>query len=141
MFDESFDYAGNPEDRKKYKPNRGAHSSRQVRRREDAVAYVSFLDAQRQVDRNRKVGTHGYCLGGPYVLKTAAALARSCGRRCFTFHSGFLVTDKRDSPHFARPENQSTIVYCNRVGRRPARAQRKDEPRSGVCHAESSNGD
>ncbi|MEK7833456.1 MAG: dienelactone hydrolase family protein, partial [Acidobacteriota bacterium] len=67
-FDESFDYAKNPADREK------AH--RMVRpfvapgaAERDAVAFIAFLDAQPQVNKKKKIGTHGYCLGGPYVLK------------------------------------------------------------------------
>ena len=37
----------------------------------DAIAYVAFLDAQPQVDRTKKIGTQGYCMGGPLVVKTA----------------------------------------------------------------------
>ena len=32
---------------------------------EDADAYVTFLDAQQAVDKGRRIGTQGYCLGGP----------------------------------------------------------------------------
>src|SRR3984885_10875954 len=38
----------------------------------DAGAFVSFLDAQPSVDKKRKMGTTGYCMGGPFVLRTAA---------------------------------------------------------------------
>src|SRR6266478_4860611 len=40
----------------------------------DAVAYVAFLDTQKEVDKSKKIGTQGYCMGGPLVVKTAAAL-------------------------------------------------------------------
>ncbi len=79
VFDEKFDYAGNPADREKYgrivKPFLAPGAAER-----DAVAYVSFLDAQPQVNRKRKIGTHGYCLGGPYILKTAAALPDRVGQ-------------------------------------------------------------
>src|SRR5580704_2720589 len=29
----------------------------------DAVAYVAFLDAQKQVNKAKKIGTQGYCMG------------------------------------------------------------------------------
>ena len=32
----------------------------------DAVAYVGFLDAQTQVSKSHKIGTQGYCMGGPW---------------------------------------------------------------------------
>src|SRR5690554_820503 len=31
----------------------------------DARAFIAWLDAQPQVDKNRKIGTTGYCMGGP----------------------------------------------------------------------------
>src|SRR3546814_1902184 len=38
----------------------------------DARAHLAFLDAQGEVDTKRQLGTHGYCLGGPMVIYTAA---------------------------------------------------------------------
>src|SRR4051794_14842674 len=40
----------------------------------DAAAYIAFLDAQSAVNNARKIGTQGYCMGGPLVVRTAAAL-------------------------------------------------------------------
>ena len=110
VFDESFDYAGNPEDRKKYSRIVAPFLAPGAAER-DAVAYVSFLDAQRQVDRNRKVGTHGYCLGGPYVLKTAAALPGRVGAGA-SFHGGFLVTGKPNSPHLLAPKIKARLYIA-----------------------------
>jgi carboxymethylenebutenolidase len=64
----------------------------------DAAAYVRFLDAQRQVNRSRKIGVQGYCLGGPYVLKTAAELPGRIGAGV-SFHGAPLVTAAPDSSH------------------------------------------
>lgn len=64
----------------------------------DAHAYVAFLDAQREVDRARKLGTQGYCMGGALVVRTAAAEPARVGAGA-SFHGGGLVTDKPDSPH------------------------------------------
>src|SRR6202040_886299 len=63
----------------------------------DAVAYVAFLDAQKEVNKSKKIGTQGYCMGGPLVVKTAAALPNRIGAGG-SFHGGGLVTDKPDSP-------------------------------------------
>ena len=38
----------------------------------DAVAYITFLDAQSQVNKSKKIGTQGYCMGGPLVVKMPA---------------------------------------------------------------------
>ena len=64
----------------------------------DAPALISFLDAQPSVDRGRKIGTQGYCMGGALVLRTAAAVPGRVGAAA-SFHGGGLVNDKPDSPH------------------------------------------
>ena len=64
----------------------------------DARAFVSFLDNQSSVDSNRKMGTMGYCMGGPITMRTAAALPDRIGAGA-SFHGGGLVTDQPNSPH------------------------------------------
>ena len=64
----------------------------------DAKAFVGFLDAQPAVDTTHMLGTAGYCMGGPLVFRTAAAVPTRIGAAA-TFHGGGLVTDKPDSPH------------------------------------------
>ena len=68
----------------------------------DAAVYVAFLDAQRQVDRARRIGTQGYCMGGALAIRTAAAVPDRIGAGA-SFHGGGLVTDKADSPHLLAP--------------------------------------
>ena len=68
----------------------------------DAAVYVAFLDAQRQVDRARRIGTQGYCMGGALVMRTAAAVPDRIGAGA-SFHGGGLVTDRADSPHLLAP--------------------------------------
>ena len=68
----------------------------------DAAVYVAFLDAQPQVDRSRKIGSQGYCMGGALVLRTAATVPDRIGAAA-SFHGGGLVTDKPDSPHLLAP--------------------------------------
>lgn len=69
----------------------------------DAQSFVAFLDAQRQVDKARKLGTHGYCMGGPLVFRSAAAVPERFAAAA-TFHGGGLVTDRPDSPHLLAPK-------------------------------------
>src|SRR5262245_35173497 len=64
----------------------------------DATAFIAWLDAQREVDRTKKIGTQGYCMGGPLVVKTAAAVPNRVGAGA-SFHGGALVTTNADSPH------------------------------------------
>jgi carboxymethylenebutenolidase len=53
----------------------------------DAAAFVAWPDAQPQVDRTRKIGTQGYCMGGALVVRTAAALPNHIGAGA-SFHGG-----------------------------------------------------
>jgi carboxymethylenebutenolidase len=76
----------------------------------DAVAYVAFLDAQKQVNRAKKIGTQGYCMGGPLVVKTAAAVPDRIGAGA-SFHGGGLVTDKPDSPHLLAPKIKARMYF------------------------------
>ena len=76
----------------------------------DAVAYVAFLDAQPQVDKAKKGGTQGYCMGGALVVKTAAAVPGRVGAGA-SFHGGGLVTDKPDSPHLLAPKINAKMYF------------------------------
>ena len=76
----------------------------------DAIAYVAFLDAQKEVDKTKKIGTQGYCMGGPLVVKTAAALPNRIGAGA-SFHGGGLVTDKPDSPHLLAPKIKARMYF------------------------------
>ena len=87
----------------------------------DAVLYVAFLDAQPQVDRSRKIGSQGYCMGGALVMRTAAALPDRIGAAA-SFHGGGLVTDKADSPHLLAPRIRARMyigVAANDDQRQP----------------------
>lgn len=77
----------------------------------DAQAHTAFLDAQPQVDRARKLGTHGYCMGGPLVFKTAAQVADRIGAAA-TFHGAALVTDRPDSPHLLVPRIKARMYLA-----------------------------
>ena len=76
----------------------------------DAAAYVAFLDAQPQVNKTKKIGTQGYCMGGPLVLRTAAAVPDRIGAGA-SFHGGGLVTDKPDSPHLLAPKIKARMYF------------------------------
>jgi carboxymethylenebutenolidase len=76
----------------------------------DAVAYIAFLDAQRQVNTAKKIGTQGYCMGGPLVVRTAASVPNRVGAGA-SFHGGGLVTDKPDSPHLLAPKIKAHMYF------------------------------
>jgi carboxymethylenebutenolidase len=77
----------------------------------DAKALTAWLDQQPSVDRSRKMGTTGYCMGGPLVLRTAATNPERIGAAA-TFHGGGLVTDKPDSPHLLIPKMKAHFVIA-----------------------------
>jgi carboxymethylenebutenolidase len=77
----------------------------------DAKAFVAYIDTQPSVDKKRKIGTTGYCMGGPFVFRTAATLPDRIGAGA-TFHGGGLVTDKPDSPHLLIPKMKAHYLIA-----------------------------
>jgi carboxymethylenebutenolidase len=77
----------------------------------DAVAFVQWLDAQPSVDRRKRMGTTGYCMTGPFTLRTAAVLPERIGAGA-SFHGGGLVTDKPDSPHLLIPKMKARYLIA-----------------------------
>ena len=77
----------------------------------DARAFVRFLDQQAAVDTGRKIGTTGYCMGGPMVMRTVAAVSDRLGAGA-TFHGGGLATDGDDSPHLLIPNTTAQMLHC-----------------------------
>lgn len=77
----------------------------------DARAMVSFLDQQSAVDTSRKIGTTGYCMGGPMVMRTMAAVPSRVGAGG-TFHGGGLATDADNSPHLLIPQMQASVLHA-----------------------------
>jgi carboxymethylenebutenolidase len=76
----------------------------------DAIAYVGFLDSQKEVNKNKKIGTQGYCMGGPLVVKTAAVLPNRVGAGA-SFHGGGLVTATPESPHLLAPKIRARMYF------------------------------
>jgi carboxymethylenebutenolidase len=77
----------------------------------DAKAFVAFLDSQASVDVKRKMATTGYCMGGSFVLRTAATLPDRVGAAA-TFHGGGLVTDKPESPHLVIAQTKARYLIA-----------------------------
>jgi carboxymethylenebutenolidase len=77
----------------------------------DAPAFIAWLDMQPQVDRNKKIGTQGYCMGGALVVRTAAAVPARVGAGA-SFHGGGLVTANPNSPHLLAPKIKAHMYFA-----------------------------
>jgi carboxymethylenebutenolidase len=79
----------------------------------DAKTFVAWLDAQPQVNKNRKVGVQGYCMGGPMSFHTASAVPGRIGAVA-SFHGGGLVNDKdpTNSPHVLAAATKASFLIA-----------------------------
>jgi carboxymethylenebutenolidase len=77
----------------------------------DAKAFVAWLDQQSSVAKNRKIGTQGYCMGGPIAFHTAAAAPDRIGA-VGSFHGGGLVTAMPDSPHLMAAKTKAQFLIA-----------------------------
>ena len=77
----------------------------------DAKAFIAWLDARAEVDKGRKIGTIGYCMGGPIVMRTAAAVPDRVGA-VGSFHGGGLTTMNPDSPHLLIPQTKAQYLIA-----------------------------
>lgn len=77
----------------------------------DARAFVSWLDEQDEVDTSKGIGTTGYCMGGPMVMRTVAAVPERLAAGA-TFHGGGLATNQANSPHLLIPDTRAAMLHC-----------------------------
>ncbi len=77
----------------------------------DAKAFIGWLDQQSSVAKNRKMGTQGYCMGGPMAFRTAAAVPDRVGAVA-TFHGGGLVTAMPNSPHLQAAATKAQFLIA-----------------------------
>ena len=75
----------------------------------DAKAFIAWLDQQPSVAKNRKVGTQGYCMGGPIAFRTSAAVPDRVGAVA-SFHGGGLVTKEPNSPHLQASKTKAQVL-------------------------------
>jgi len=77
----------------------------------DAKAFIAWLDEQKSVAKNRKMGTQGYCMGGPMAFRTSAASDRVGA--VASFHGGGLVRgDAANSPHLQAAKTKAQFLIA-----------------------------
>ena len=86
------------------KLNEGTHMT-------DAKAFIAWLDQQPSVNKNKKVGTQGYCMGGPIAFRTAAAVPDRVGA-VGSFHGGGLATANPNSPHLQAAKTKAQFLIA-----------------------------
>jgi len=91
----------------------------------DAKAFVGWLDQQASVAKNRKVGTQGYCMGGPMAFRTAAAVPDRVGAVA-SFHGGGLVANGANSPHQQASKTKAQFLIAIATNDDQARPMEKD---------------
>lgn len=77
----------------------------------DARSFTAWLDKQRGVDRKRGIGTCGYCMGGPYTVRSAFAVPERI-RAAASFHGAGLVTEAADSPHRLLSRTKAAFLFA-----------------------------
>jgi len=106
---ETFDQWRTDEGRAKIRPMAEALTAEGIT--SDGAAFVAWLDAQAQVDTARRIGTTGYCMGGSFTFRTAAAAPTRVGA-IGSFHGGGLVTEDQTSPHQLFATMKAAALVC-----------------------------
>ena len=86
-----------------------AQSLNETTQMTDAKAFIGWLDKQASVAKNRKVGTQGYCMGGPIAFRTASAVPDRVGAVA-SFHGGGLVNNTPTSPHLLAAKTKAQFL-------------------------------
>lgn len=98
-----------PEVRSRLIPLMQAATSNPENTKKDAIAAIAWLDQQKEVDTSKGVGTTGYCMGGPLVMRTMAFVPDRV-RAGGSFHGGGLATAAPTSPHLLVPQMKAKAV-------------------------------
>ena len=128
-----FDFQ-NPADRDKLRPlmeSVGAPGTAET----DTAAYAAFLQSRAEVDKSRKLGVHGYCMGGRLMLRSAAVLGDQMGAGA-SLHGGGLVTNQPDSPHLLAPKIKGQLyigIAANDDEREPQAKDKLKEAFAAAC--------
>lgn len=77
----------------------------------DAGAFVAWLDRQKEVNTKKRIGSCGYCMGGPFTVRTAFANPARVGAAA-SFHGGGLVGDAADAPNNLLAKTQAAYLFA-----------------------------
>ena len=87
----------------------------------DAKTFVAWLDAQPQVNKNRKVGVQGYCMGGPMSFHGISGSRPHRRRR--------VVSRRRARQRRERPEQSHLLAAATKASFLIAIAENDDKQR------------
>ena len=78
---------------------------------DDVAALITFADSQKE-SKKGPVGTHGYCMSGPYSLAAAARYPDRIAAAA-SFYGTWLVSDAVESPHLTLGKaNGELYISC-----------------------------
>lgn len=106
---QSFSEYRTPDGQAKVQPMRALLDPAAITR--DAGAFVAFLDQQPEVDPVRGIGSNGYCMGGPFTVRAAAAVPARV-KAAASLHGAGLVTDAPGSPHRLLDKTRARFLFA-----------------------------
>jgi carboxymethylenebutenolidase len=92
----------------------------------DAKAFIAWLDQQASVAKNRKVGTQGYCMGGPIAFHTAVAVPDRVGAVASFHGGGLVVANAPNSPHLQAAKTKAQFLIAIAANDDQQRPMEKD---------------
>jgi carboxymethylenebutenolidase len=78
----------------------------------DARAFVAWLDQQKPVAKDRKIGAQGYCMGGPMAFRTAVAAPERVGAVASFHGAGLVRGDTPASPHLQAAKTRAQFLIA-----------------------------
>jgi carboxymethylenebutenolidase len=76
---------------------------------DDVAAMIAYADAQKE-SKKGPVGTHGYCMSGPYSLAAAARYPDRIAAAA-SFYGTWLVSEAVESPHLHARQGEGRALH------------------------------
>ncbi len=77
---------------------------------EDFADLLSFIETQ-PAAKNGQIGTHGYCMSGPYALAAAARFPNRVAAAA-SFYGTWLVSENAESPHLTLTQPRGELYIA-----------------------------